>query len=238
VLGHEFCGRVAETFPGSKLKVGQAVMVDPRLYCTDCSSCKATATNRCPKWGFTGLSGGNNGGGLSETVSVFERMVYVLPESVPLSIAALMEPLAVVYHAIKVSKIVSFEDLSVLILGGGPIGIAMIYALRAHGCRAIYVSEPTSTRRNQNAKVADAVFDPTTDDVPARCYELTAGRGVDVVFDCAGVQVALDSGANALRLGGLCVIVAGWTQNVGCTSAFRESKLIRISLLPQLVYSC
>lgn len=214
VLGHEFAGRVAETNPGSKLKVGQPVMVDPRHYCGKCPACESKATNRCPSGGFTGISGGDNGGGLSETVAVFENMVHVLPDSVSLDVAVLMEPLAVVYHAIKVSGIDSFNGLSALILGGGPIGAAMVYALRAHGCQAVYVSEPTSTRAKQMEKIADAVFNPIEDDVPARCRELTEGQGVHIVFDCAGVQAGLLNGAESLRLGGLCVVVAGWTKDV------------------------
>jgi threonine dehydrogenase-like Zn-dependent dehydrogenase len=216
VLGHEFCGRIAETSPGSKLQIGQAVMVDPRLYCATCSVCKSSTTNRCSLWGFNGLAGGENGGngGLSETVVVKESMVHVLPDSVPLSIAAIIEPLTVVTHAIKISQIESFKGVSVLILGGGPIGIALIYALRANGGDAIFVSEPTSTRRKQVAEIADAVIDPIAENVPSRCRELTKDVGVDVVFDCAGVQVALEGGAEALRLGGTFVIIAGWVKQV------------------------
>jgi len=75
-LGHEFCGRVSQVGEGCKkeseggLKVGDAVMVDPRLFCRACGLCEGGASNGCASWGFRGLSGG--GGGLSEFVAVDE----------------------------------------------------------------------------------------------------------------------------------------------------------------------
>jgi len=89
-MGHEFCGRVASAPEGSNLKAGQAVVVDPRLYCKSCSRCSATSTNVCRDWGFLGLSG--SGGGLSGSVAVDPSMCHPLPDSVPLELAALVEP--------------------------------------------------------------------------------------------------------------------------------------------------
>ena len=72
-------------------------MVDPRLCGGSCPNCQALNTSGYAKWGFLGLSG--FGGGLSETVAVDARMNHVLPESVPLNLAALIELLAVTQHA-------------------------------------------------------------------------------------------------------------------------------------------
>jgi threonine dehydrogenase-like Zn-dependent dehydrogenase len=104
-MSHEFCGRVtlAPADPSLNLKVGQAVLVDPRLCCGSCTDCQASNTSACAKWGFLGLSG--FGGGLSEGVAVDAGMCHVLPESVPLDLAALIEPLAVAQHAATCSRV-------------------------------------------------------------------------------------------------------------------------------------
>ncbi|KAF2438106.1 threonine dehydrogenase [Karstenula rhodostoma CBS 690.94] len=191
-MSHEFCGRVINAPPTSGLSNGQAVMVDPRFYCGKCSRCAASHTHDCPSMGLKGFHGG--GGGFSEMVAVETRHCYPLPDSVDLSLAALIEPLAVAWHAVTLCGMEDWSSKAVLILGGGPIGIAHTSALRALGCRNIFISEPTSTRAAQSRKIADHVFNPVSENVAELCGELTSGEGVDVVFDCAGVQKGMDAG--------------------------------------------
>lgn len=215
-LGHEFCGRIVSAPQSSNLSPGQAVMVDPRIYCGACSRCDASKTNGCRTWGFKGLSGA--GGGFSEAVAIDANLCYPLPDSVDLKLAALVEPLAVAWHALVVSGIQDWSNKTVLIVGGGPVGIAHIYVLRAKGCKRIFVSEPTPTRAKQNKEVADEVFNPIKEHVGNRCRELTNGEGVDVVFDCAGIQKGLDAGMDALRFRGTYMNVAGWETPVRLVS--------------------
>ncbi|OCT45300.1 (R,R)-butanediol dehydrogenase [Cladophialophora carrionii] len=207
-MGHEFCGRVSQASAGCTLRPGQAVMVDPRMYCKSCDRCRASQTNICRRWAFKGLHG--HGGGFSEAVAVDEDMCHALPSSVPLSDAALIEPLVVGRHALKSSGMARFDDLAVLIIGGGPVGLAVIFNLRARGARRIYVSEPTLQRQKQTADFAARVFNPLHDKVGDKCRELTNGEGVDLVFDCAGFGPGLKDGMDALRSGGTYVNVAGW----------------------------
>ena len=216
-LGHEFCGRVSWVSDSSEsgLRIGMAVMVDPRLCCRNCSQCKLSRSNVCERWGFLGLSG--SGGGLSETVAVEERMCYVLPEEVDLKYAALIEPMTVARHALKSSKLKNFEELSVLVLGGGPVGLAVVLDLKAHGTKKIFVSEPSEVRRNQVGKYCDGALDPMKVDVAEECRKQTGGAGIDVVFDCAGVMPALKSGFDALRVHGTYVNAAGWEAPVCIT---------------------
>ena len=120
-----------------------------------------------------------------------------------------MEPLAVGWHAVNASPFKPTD--SVLILGGGPIGLSVIQALRARGCKQIIVSEISSMRK-QYAKDfgAHVVLDPTKDDIVARCRELADGQGVNVTFDAAGVQPGLDQAILALRARGTHVNIAIW----------------------------
>lgn len=181
----------------------------------------------CLEWGFRGLSGG--GGGLSETVAVDEKLCHVLPEDADLSIAALIEPLAVAVHAIKNTKIHDFSSKSVLILGGGPVGLAVTVVLRTKGAKKIFISEPTEKRQKHNREVADAVFDPTKEKVADRCREITGGKGVDVVFDCAGNEFAMRDGMDSLKWAGIYLTVAGWVKAFNIPQEFVMLKELTIT---------
>ncbi|KAK4579885.1 hypothetical protein LTR86_000086 [Recurvomyces mirabilis] len=220
VLCHEFCGKIAGPVPagqkaadGQELKEGMPVMVDPRVNCQNCHSCiQLRSSNICPSWGFHGLSGG--GGGFAEKCAVRANMCYPLPESVDLRNAALIEPLAVGRRALTQCQFAASEwsKKSVLILGGGPVGIAVIFNLLAFGVEAdrIFCSEPTALRQEQCKKLIKAVFNPRDVKVPDECRRATGGEGVDVVFDCAGVAPGMKDGMNALRRQGTYMNVAGW----------------------------
>ena len=214
-MGHEFCGRVSRLPHGytGTLKIGQPVMVDPRIVCRSCDICTGISNNFCKDLGFVGLSGW--GGGLSEAVAVSVDSCYPLPESIDLRLVALIEPLAVARHAVRASDVKDFAKVNVLVLGGGPIGQGVVMDLKAQRVGQVIVSEPTEMRRKQIGKLADQVIDSKTEDVPARCLELTGGKGVDVVFDCAGVVPAMTAGFSALAVRGVYVNVAGWEVPVG-----------------------
>jgi threonine dehydrogenase-like Zn-dependent dehydrogenase len=219
-MGHEFVGVIISAPPTSNLQPGQAVVVDPRIYCSNCSRCSAGNTHGCTTLGFKGLSG--SGGGLSETIAVDARLCYPLPSSVDLSLAVLIEPLAVAWHAISLCDFQDWSAKSALVLGGGPIGIACMIGLRARGCKQVYVSEPTTTRAAQNKQIADKVFDPASESIEEECLKLTGGEGVDVVFDCAGVQKGMEAGMAALRHRGTYMNVAGWGTPVSTLVTFEH----------------
>lgn len=228
-LGHEFCGTISALPPGytGPLMLGTNVMVDPRLNCTDCPSCRSGTENLCDKWGFIGLHGGGGGGaGFSEFVNVSQRMCYALPESVNMDHAVLIEPLAVGRHALRASGIEDsrWSELDVLVLGGGPVGLATLYNLRALGVKRVFVSEPTSKRREMVVDLGLAgvenVLDPLTSDVPVVLSQKIARRHVDVTFDCSGVPLALEAGMEALGAKGVYVNVAGWEKPVSLFAPF------------------
>jgi 2-desacetyl-2-hydroxyethyl bacteriochlorophyllide A dehydrogenase len=126
---------------------------------------------------------------------------------------------------------------SVLILGGGPIGLAVIQVLKARGADKIIVSE-MAARRKEFAKEFGAhyVLDPTKDDIVTRCRELCEDQGVHVVFDAAGVQAGLDQAVEAVRARGTIVNIAVWEKP--CTIhpnklVFKERKYLGIATYVQ-----
>ncbi|KIW66363.1 chlorophyll synthesis pathway protein BchC [Phialophora macrospora] len=208
VMGHEFCGRIKVAPEGSKLRVGQAVMVDPHYYCGKCPDCVSGNDHLCGQLAFLGL-GVKGGGGLSEFVAVEESHCYPLPNEVSLEFAAVIEPLVVCYHAMKASGM-ALRGKDVLVVGGGPIGIAMVSMLRTQGVKSILLSEPTAKRMQQAKGLVDRIIDPRKEKVGDACRDLTNGRGVDVAFDCAGVQPGLEAALDALKPAGVFIGVAIW----------------------------
>lgn len=180
------------------------------VLCGNCVGCSSGRGHVCRTFGYVG--GSTPFGGYSDKILVSEDMLHKLPASVPLDFAAVIEPLAIVWHAIKISGIPvdDFKNKSVLVLGGGPIGYALLLLLKAIGATNVIVSEPTDTRRRQVAEFASTILNPIKDDVQKGCKDVTNGEGVDIVFDCAGVQVALDAGFEAIGMEGTYVMVAVW----------------------------
>ncbi|EAU33177.1 conserved hypothetical protein [Aspergillus terreus NIH2624] len=187
-MGHEFTGRVVHAPASSSLRPGQGVVVDPRYFCASCIPCSKLSTNCCDTIGFMGISGG--GGGLSEMVAVAPEKVYPLPDDADLAAAALIEPLTVAWHSLRLSGIDDFKDTPVLVVGAGPVGVAVVFALRARGANAIFVSEPSQKRREFLADITHAVFDPTETDLGKKCRELTE------------LRVGFQTGLDALRFQG------------------------------------
>lgn len=117
VLGHEFSGVIDEVGPGVKgLKKGQRAAIQPILYDESCTNCAQGLPNCCDQFGFIGLSGG--GGGMSEYTVVPGYAVKLLPDDFPLDLGALVEPLAVGWHAVRVSPFKKGDSVLVSIKDG------------------------------------------------------------------------------------------------------------------------
>lgn len=146
-------------------------------------------------------------------------------------VLALVEPIAVAWHAINISPFKKGD--SVLILGAGPIGLAVIQCLIARGAEKIIVSE-MATGRKEFAKQFGAhyVLDPSKDDIVARVREICDGRGANVAFDAAGVQAGLDQAIQALRAGGTLVNIAIWEKSATIAPnwlCFRERRYMGVA---------
>ena len=213
---------------GSSFTVGQNVVVQPTIYCGTCEACKAGSENVCYNGGFIGLSGG--GGGLSESIVVPESAVLTLPSNIPLDIGALVEPLSVAWHAVSAAPIT--PDSAVMILGGGPIGLAIVQCLVAVGTRKIIVSEISGSRQRFAREFrAHHVVCPKTYDVVQMGRVLSNSDGPDVVFDCAGVPASLTTACRAVRARGTVVNVAIWEKEVPFDPnllVFREAKYMAV----------
>ncbi|KAA8563785.1 hypothetical protein EYC84_011801 [Monilinia fructicola] len=138
-------------------QIGQRAVVQPIIADDTCAACKRGLENVCYSGGFVGLSGW--GGGLSGAVSVPSKLVIPLPDHVPLEIGALVEPLAIGWHAVRQSPLTPTS--TILILGGGPVGIAIINVLKSTWLRTNNRFRTYNVRQNFAKKFgADVVLDP------------------------------------------------------------------------------
>lgn len=206
VFGHEFGGVVTEVGDGvTRAHVGDLVAIRPSLYDGTCEACAAGHTNVCQYWGWLGI---HASGGLAESAVVEQKTVFRLPEGTSPEVSALVEPLAVGWHATRLARDLT-PTSTALITGGGPIGCAVFLALRAQGLTKIVVSEVTKARRDMLASLgAEHVLSPADTDVAAAVRELSGGRGAHAAFDCAGLPVTLSTALEALRPRGTIINVA------------------------------
>ncbi|RMY73411.1 hypothetical protein D0863_03890 [Hortaea werneckii] len=216
-IGHEFSGTIKELGTGletSGLRVGQKCTIQPNIYCSECAACKTGAENACLNGGFVGLSGG--GAGMSEAVVMPAETCLPLPENVGLDVAALVEPLAVAWHAVEASPIANLPEPRCVVFGGGPIGLAVIQVLRARKAKTVICVE-VAKRRQEFARDfgADHVIDPTKHDVVSTAFELCGGeQPPDLAFDCAGVPATIETACKVIKSRGTVVNVAIWENSV------------------------
>lgn len=207
-LGHEFAGEVVEVGDDSDgISTGDRVAIEPVFRCGECAACRRGATNLCEKLGFYGLMGG--GGGMSEVAVVPSYMIHKLPEGLTTEQGALVEPIAVGLRAVRRASFK--EGQSALVFGAGPIGAVTVQCLKAMGAGQIMVAEVSEARKSKAMEIgADAVIDPTEEDVVEKVRELTDGEGAEHSFDCAGIQQTLQTALHATRKGGNVTIVSIW----------------------------
>lgn len=231
-LGHEFAGIVAEVGDGvTRVRVGERVVVEPYIICGNCDACTNGRYNVCQTLGFVGLSG--HGGGFSQYVVAQERWIHPLGE-LGTDVGALIEPLAVAHHAVKLSR--AKPGHTALVFGAGPIGLVTTAALKAACVEEVIVVEPADVRKAKAPVAgADHVLDPTTTDVVAAVHELTKGRGADVSFECAGIDAVLKSAILSTRAGGTVVNVAIWGHEASV--AMNDLVFREVNVLGSLAYA-
>lgn len=130
----------------------------------------------------------------------------ILPEDIPLDVAAVMEPVMVAMHAAKKAGVTPKD--SVLIVGCGPVGLGLVLVCKQMGVKVI-VSE-VYPRRSELAKAfgADLVLNPKHDDVVAITKKEFDGLGAQFAFDISGNEASLDTAIRSIRIQGTVVVVA------------------------------
>ncbi len=198
VLGHEFTG-VVETGP---LK-GKRVAVDPAMPCGNCEWCLDGKPNLCPNVRFAGT--GTVDGALQEYVAWPSRNLFPLPDQISNEEGSLLEPLGVALHAHSLATI--RPGMTVGVYGSGPIGLFTIQLARLSGAGQIFATDLRPARLEE-ARVmgADVVFAADGSE-GKQILAVTQGRGVDVAFEAAGDNGAVETAIESCKPGGRVAII-------------------------------
>jgi len=211
-MGHEFAGVLAKAGKNVRgWKVGDRVVVNPLYMCGECYACLHGFLSCCEYAMDKGIGlavGKEYAGAFAKYVRVPipEWRLHGLPDEVSFEEGALVEPLAVSLHAVRMSAFRPGDHT--MVLGAGPIGLGVIAHLKNAGAGLIIATETTEKRAEMAEKLgAGYVFNPKkVSNLKEKVLELTNGGGVDVVFDCSGVAQAFQSATDFLRRGGQVIL--------------------------------
>jgi L-iditol 2-dehydrogenase len=205
VLGHESAGTVVELGEGVKnLQVGDRVTLEPGITCGQCSFCKKGQYNLCPDVVFFATPPID--GVFCEYVCHPEDLCFKLPDDVDSLEGALIEPLAVGFHAAfqgeaKIGQIA-------VVMGAGCIGLVSMMALKAMGISKVYVVDIMQKRLDKALELgATGVINAKEKDVVAEVKKLTGNEGCDLVIETAGTQATTVQAIEIARKGSNVVLV-------------------------------
>ena len=173
IPGHEFSGVVAKVGSGvTKFKVGDRVSGDPNDMCGECYFCKNAKQHFCTNNIGVGTT---VDGGFAEYVVMREKQVYKFSDSLSFIEAAMAEPISCCLHGIDLCNI-KYGD-TVLVMGGGPIGMIMLQLAKNAGASKVILSEPVEEKRELALKLgATKVINPMEEAIQF------AGKAATVMF--------------------------------------------------------
>lgn len=204
-VGHECAGEVVEVGPAVRnLSVGSRVAIEPAVICGKCDQCLAGRVNTCRKTLFLGCPGQIEGS-LSEYIVMPEENCFPIKDSTTMEQGTISEPLAIGLYAIEQS--IPIRGASVGILGMGPIGWSVLLPALHMGAGGIYTTDKVPERCDL-ARKGGAVYSGLVgrDDVVGDILGMQP-EGLDVVFECCGMQEAIDQSLDLLKPGGRLMLI-------------------------------
>jgi threonine dehydrogenase-like Zn-dependent dehydrogenase len=204
VLGHELGVEILEAPANPRgLKAGDKVCVEPILECGVCYPCRQGRYNCCTSIRVLGI---HTDGGMTEQMAVPVRRLHKPSVDLSYDELALCETLSIGVQAVKRARVESGE--AVAVLGAGPIGLGILVAALARGARCL-VSDPMPRNREIALAVgAEAVVDPTSEDLTGVCRDFGRGDGgVHAVIEAVGAAATIQQSIEIVAPTGRIVIV-------------------------------
>jgi len=224
ILGHELCGTILEG-PGA----GRRVTVNPLITCGTCEFCIQGRDNLCANRTMIGMT---RAGGFAELMTTAASSVIDIPQDMPARAAAVTEPAATALHAVNraIGALARpLPECTVLVLGGGAVGLLCALLLASYGCRRIDLAETNPLRRASAARAARVrTYDPIQGGAPA-------DHTVDLVLDTVGGKSTRRAALAAVKPGGVIVHVGlmDWESEID----MRKLTLSEITLIGTYTYT-
>lgn len=205
VLGHEPGGVVVEVGKNvTHLKVGDRVALEPGKTCGHCEYCREGKYNLCPDVVFFATPPVD--GVFQEYVAHEATLCFKLPENVDTLEGALIEPLAVGFHAANQGG--AHAGQTAVVFGAGCIGLVSMMALKAEGVSRVYMVDIMQKRLDKAMELgATGVINSMNTDVQEEIGRLTEGKGVDLVIETAGMEVTTRQAILVTKKGATIVLV-------------------------------
>jgi L-iditol 2-dehydrogenase len=210
IPGHEWAGEIVALGPGAErfFAVGERVAGTSHDACGVCQKCVEGRYNLCENYGREGLHrqyGHNVQGADAEYVVHGVKAVFHLPDGLPFDQGAVVDPASIALHVANRGAVAPGD--TVVVTGGGAIGLLSGDAARIRGAARVIVVERMATRLEKAASMGFETVDSSAGDPVRAVRELTGGLGADVVLECAGVPITVRWALDMLRRGGRCAAV-------------------------------
>ncbi len=219
ILGHEFAGEVVALGKNVEgLTTGDLVSVIPLKSCGKCHACKTGAVQWCESFGL-------QGGGYAEYALTRPNQCIRLPSGASLADGAIVEPLAVALHGVALSQMRVGDK--VLVLGAGPIGLAVAFWARRFGAARVVVQDLAEWQRDRALQMGahDFVVDPAD---PVDGASRAVGGKADIVFECVGVPGLIAQAVEQVRSNGTVVLLGLCTRPDTFNSFAMLSKQVKL----------
>lgn len=205
VLGHEPGGTVVEVGKSvTHLNVGDRVALEPGKTCGHCEFCKTGRYNLCPDVIFFATPPVD--GVFQEYVAHEADLCFKLPDNVSTLEGALIEPLAVGFHAANQGN--AHAGQTAVVLGAGCIGLVSMMALKAEGVSKVYVVDVMQKRLDKALELgADGVINGKNKDTVQAVLKLTDGKGADLAIETAGTEITTRQAIQFTKKGATIVLV-------------------------------
>ena len=232
VLGHELAGVVVKTGKAvTMFREGDHVSVDPNIYCGRCRPCRTGRKQLCENLYAIGV---NRDGGFAEYCCAPETQCFLIDEKIPLAYAAMTEPLACCIHGIERAGI--RPGNTVLVIGGGAIGLMMVQLAKLSGASKVLLSEPIAFRRETGLLLgADAAVDPVNGDLSESVEETFGGDGADVIIECVGIPAVTKQALEIASRGSTVLLFsvpkAGTTVPLSLDDVYRKELTVMGSMI-------
>jgi len=203
VIGHESSAVIeAVGEEAGDWKPGDRVTVRPLNPCGQCPACRRGHSHVCQKLKFIGIDAP---GAMQGLWTVPAHTLHRLPTNLTLADAALVEPIAVACHDVRLGEVAKSEFA--VVIGGGPIGALVALVAQHKGARVV-VTEINPFRISLLKQLGLEVYDPRTTDIPALVQTETREAGADVVFEVSGAAAGAELMTKLPGVRGRVVMVA------------------------------